>query len=225
MPSATEAAVCTLSIKEPSPTMPMPWVLTSALALPYPSLEDPAPSIGKTLLVWGASSSVGSMTTQIAAATGIHVIATAGASNHEMVMGCGAAQVFDYKDSSVVEKVVEAVKGSKTDFIGIFDAISFPETYEPSLAILEKLGGGHLVCVHPPPSANQVPSNVKTGMIFAVDDVTTPVFKDFVTPALQSGRLKCLPPPTVVGKGLEHIDEALKMSKAGVSGTKLVVEL
>jgi hypothetical protein len=37
--------------------------------------------------------------------------------------------------------------------------------------------------------------------------------------------LKCLPPPTVVGKGLEYIDYALKMSKAGISATKLVVEL
>ncbi|KAJ9484269.1 hypothetical protein VN97_g9112 [Penicillium thymicola] len=35
----------------------------------------------------------------------------------------------------------------------------------------------------------------------------------------------CFPPPLVVGKGLEHIQYALQMSKAGVSATKLVVEL
>lgn len=70
-----------------------------------------------------------------------------------------------------------------------------------------------------------VPSSVQTGMIFAVNDVVAPVFRDFVTPALQSGQPKCLPSPTVVGKGLEYVDEALKMSKTGVSATKLVVEL
>lgn len=202
----------------------MPNVLTPALGLPYPSLETSVASVNKTLVVYGGSSSVGSMTTQIAAATGIHIIAIAGAHNHDLVKRCGAAQVFDHKDSFTVEKVVNAVLKSQLEFVGIFDAISTPETYARDLAILEKLGGGHLACVHPPPADN-VPSNVKTGMIFAVNDIATPVYRDFVTPALQSGKLKCLPPPTIVGKGLEHVNEALKRSKAGVSGTKLVVEL
>ena len=202
----------------------MSGVFTSALALPYPTLQTPAQSAGKTLVVYGASSSVGSMTTQIAAATGITVIAIAGAHNHELVQRCGAAQVFDHKDPSVVDKVVEAAQASQSEFVGVFDAISIPETYARDLDILEKLGGGHLACVHPPPADN-VPANVKVGMIFAVNDVATPNYRDFVTPALQSGKLKSLPPPTVVGKGLEHVNDALKKSKAGVSGTKLVVEL
>ncbi len=202
----------------------MPGVFTPALGLPYPTLQTPTPSASKTLIVYGASSSVGSMTTQIAAAAGINVIAIASSQNHDMVKRCGAAQVFDHKDSSVVENVINAVMASQCKFVGIFDAISTPETYARDLAILEKLGGGHLACVHPPPT-DDVPSNVKTGMIFAVNDVATPVYRDFVTPALQSGKLKCLPPPTVVGKGLEHINDALKRSKAGVSATKLVVEL
>ena len=222
LPFAVEAASCALSIKEPGPCMP--GVSTPALGLPYPTLQTPTPSAGKTIIVYGASSSVGSMTTQIAAATGVNIIAIAGAPNHELVKRCGAAQVFDHKDPSVVEKVVQAALASQSEFIGIFDAISTAETYARDLAILEKLGGGHLACVHPPP-ADGVPSNVKTGMIFAVNDVATPVYRDFVTPALQSGKLKCLPPPTVVGKGLEHVNDALKKSKAGVSATKLVVEL
>jgi hypothetical protein len=81
-----------------------------------------------------------------------------------------------------------------------------------------------LDCTHSPPSEG-VPPSVQMGMISAVNDVVAPVFRDFVTPALESGQLKCLPPPTVVGKGLEYIDKALKMSKAGVSATKLVIEL
>ncbi len=222
MPFAVEAATCVLSVKEPGPCMP--GVSTPALGLPYPTLQTPAPSAGKTLVVYGASSSVGSMTTQIAAATGINVIGIAGAHNHDLVKRCGAAQVFDHNDSTVVENVIKAAMASQSEFVGIFDAISTPETYARDLAILEKLGGGHLACVHPPPADN-VPSNVKIGMIFAVNDVATPVYRDFVTPALQSGKLKCLPPPTIVGKGLEHINDALKKSKAGVSATKLVVEL
>jgi NADPH:quinone reductase-like Zn-dependent oxidoreductase len=221
VPFALEAAACALSLKEPG--VAMPGVATPALGLPYPSLLSIAPS-GKVLVVYGGSSSVGSMTTQLATAAGIHVISIAGAHNFSFSKRCGAAQVFDYKDPSLVDKVIEAVgKFGQHEFVGIFDAIANLETYNHDLAILAKLGGGKLACVHPPPA--DVPENVKAGMIFAINEVATPVWRDYVTPALKSGKLQCLPPPTIVGKGLEHIQEALKKSNAGVSATKVVVEL
>lgn len=201
----------------------MPGVSTPALGLPYPSV-DTAPSANKTLVVYGASSSVGSMTTQIATAAGITVIAIAGAHNQAFAKKVGAAQVFDHKDEKVVEKVIEVVRATGNEFAGIFDAISTPETYSRDLQILERFGGGNLAAVHPPPTEG-VPSDVTTGMIFAVNDVADPVYRDFVTPALESGKLQCLPPPMVVGKGLDYVDEALKQSRIGVSATKLVVEL
>ena len=201
----------------------MPGVVTPALALPYPSLQPPPAT--KVLIVNGASSSVGSMTTQIAAAAGITVLAISGARNFELAKQSGASQVFDRRSASLVDDLVSGVRATGLEFVGIFDAISTPENYEQDLAVLRALGGnGHLACTHPPPTEG-VPSGVKTGMIFAVNDVVAPVFREFVTPALVSGLLKCLPAPTVVGKGLEFINEALKRSKAGVSATKLVVEV
>jgi NADPH:quinone reductase-like Zn-dependent oxidoreductase len=179
-------------------------------------------SSSKTLVVYGGSSSVGSMTTQLATAAGIKVISIASARNFNLSKSCGSAEVFDYHDPGFIEQVAKAATKSG-DFVGIFDAIGTPETYANGLAILVKLGGGHLASVHPPP--DNVPENVKAGMIFAVNDVATPVWRDYVTPALQAGKLKCLPPPLVVGKGLERIQEALKKCEAGVSATKLVVEL
>lgn len=222
LPFAIEAAVCALSVREPGPCMP--GVLTPALALPYPSLNPPPATT--VLVVNGASSSVGSMTTQIAAAAGITVLAISGARNFEVATQSGASQVFDRHSASLVSAIVAAVRATGLEFVGIFDAISSPENYSQDLEILRALGGEntHLACTHPPPTEN-VPSGVKTGMIFAVNDVVAPVFQDFVTPALESGLLKCLPAPKVVGKGLEFINEALKMSKAGVSATKLVVEV
>ncbi|KAK7186253.1 hypothetical protein DPSP01_005076 [Paraphaeosphaeria sporulosa] len=218
VPFAMEAAVCVLSVTEPGPCMP--GVLTPALGLPLPSLEA-VPSTDKTLVIYGGSSSVGSMTTQIATAAGINVIAISGAHNLELSKRCGATDAFDHKDSSLVEKVIAAVGTSQ--FVGVLDAVSIPETYTNSLAILAKLGGGHLACVHPPPP--DMPENVKAGMIFAVNDIATPVWENFVTPALEAGKLQCLPRPTVVGKGLEFVNEGLKRSKEGISATKLVVEL
>ena len=199
----------------------MPGVAKPTFGLPYPSLEPASSS--KMLVVYSGSSSVGSMTTQLATAAGLKSISVASVHNFDFSRSCGAVEVFDYRDPSFVEKVAEAAAKSGLNFVGIFDAIYTPETYANSLAILAKLGGGHLACVNPPP--HSIPKSVKAGMIFAVDDVATPVWKDYVTPALQVGKLKCLPFPSVVGKGLERIQEALKKCEAGVSATKLVVEL
>ncbi|GAM85440.1 hypothetical protein ANO11243_034470 [Dothideomycetidae sp. 11243] len=224
VPFALEAAVCALTIKEPGEAMP--GVATPALGLPLPSSsgQNGPNFLKKVLVVYGGSSSVGSMTTQLATAAGVRVTTIAGRSNFELSKRSGAVEVIDRDDPDLVENVVQAVNsGEKGDFVGIFDAVSSAETYAHNLAILTKLGGGHLACVHPPPT--DVPAKVKAGMIFAVNDAAHPVWRDFVTPALQAGRLQCLPPPTVVGKGLETVQDAIDKIKTGVSGTKLVVEL
>ena len=75
VPFVLEAAVCALSLKVPG--VALPGVSTPALGLPYPSLQDHVPSLGKTLVVYGGSSSAGSMTVQVAAKSGIHVISGA----------------------------------------------------------------------------------------------------------------------------------------------------
>jgi NADPH:quinone reductase-like Zn-dependent oxidoreductase len=219
VPFALEAAICALSLKQPG--VAMPGVATPALGLPYPTL-DIAHS-NKILIVYGGSSSVGSMTTQVATAAGVHVISITSSHNFNLSKSCGAAEVFDYKDPLVVERVAEAVVRSGLEFTGIFDAISTAETYSNDLAILDKLGGGHLACSHPPPE--QVPENVNAGMIFAVNDIATPVWRGYVTAALEAGKLKCLPPPSIEGKGLKSIEGALRKLEAGVSATKIVVEI
>ncbi|KAL2847751.1 putative zinc-binding alcohol dehydrogenase domain-containing protein cipB [Aspergillus pseudoustus] len=221
LPMALEAAVCALSVSVPGEALP--GVPTPALGLPYPSLDENKPA-GKALVVYGGSSSAGSMTTQLASAAGIHVIAIAGKHNFDFAKLAGAATVIDHKDPEVVSKAIATVRESGLDFVGIFDAISTPPTYAHDLEILEKLGGGHLAAVHPPP-ATGVPENVNAGMIFAVNDAATPVWRDYVTPALETGKLQCLPKPLVVGKGLGSIQGALVKMREGVSAAKLVVEL
>lgn len=219
IPFALEAAVCVLSVKVPGNALPA--VPTPALGLPYPSLK---PCRGdKVIVINGGSSSVGSMTTQIATAAGLTVIAITSARNFELSKKCGATEVFDYHDPSHADQVIEAVHKTGLKFVGIFDAIATAEPYKNDLYILEKLGGGHLACSHPPPE--NVPDNVNAGMIYAVNDIATPVWKDFVTPALDNGRLQCLPKAAIVGKGLEFVQEAFEKCEAGVSATKLVVEL
>lgn len=222
LPLALETAVVGLTLGNPEETMPnvIPGLQTPAPGLPPPSLNPT--SLGKIIVIYGGSSSVGVVATQIAIAAGLRVIAITSKRNYDLSKASGATEMFDYNDLNVVDSIVKAV-GQEDEFVGIFDAISIPETYAHDLEILSKLGGGHLICTHPPP--RELPDNVKGGMIFGVHDVAQSTWQNFVTPALESRKLKWLPKPQVVGKGLGSIQKALELSKAGISGRKLVVDL
>src|SRR5271156_3372026 len=82
------------------------------LALQYPSVP-PKPT-GKTLLVWGGSTSVGCNAIQLAVAAGYEVIATASPKNFDYVRKLGAIEVFDYNSKTVVDDLIHAFEGKKT---------------------------------------------------------------------------------------------------------------
>ncbi|KAF6802777.1 zinc-binding oxidoreductase [Colletotrichum sojae] len=64
------------------------------LNLMRPSLEQQ--DNAETVLIWGSSTSVGSVAIQLARLAGYKVVATASPNNHEYIVGLGAEQVFDY---------------------------------------------------------------------------------------------------------------------------------
>ena len=134
------------------------------------------------------------------------------------------SQVISYKKASVVDDVVAAVKSVGGTFAGVYDAISLQDqSYKYTLSILEKLGGGNLTTVNPNPE--NVASNVKCGNVLCLSPLTHPLWKDYITKALESGQLKCLPEPTIIGKGLESCQAGLDENKKGVSAKKVVIEL
>ena len=132
-------------------------------------------------------------------------------------------QVIDYKSASVVDDVVAAVKKTGGTFAGVYDAISLEDSYKHSVPIIEKLGGGALTTVLPGPQS--LPSSVKAGSVFGINENTHVLWKEFITPALEKGVLKCLPEPLVIGKGLESVQKGLDENKKGVSAKKVVIEL
>lgn len=71
------------------------------LNLQLPSIGGAKPT-GETVLIWGASTSVGCNAVQLAAAAGYEVIATASPKNFEQAKKLGASQVFDYSRSYTV---------------------------------------------------------------------------------------------------------------------------
>lgn len=151
--SFTEAGVLPLAISTAAAAL----FQQDHLALPPPQL-NPKPA-GKVVLVWGGSSSVGSAAIQLAKAAGFEVATTASSHNHALVTGLGAKYVFDHTKSSVVDDIVDALKG--VEFAGAFDAISHDDTIKHSAQVASRLGGHKFVATVLPPNVKDLPEDVK----------------------------------------------------------------
>lgn len=142
--SYTQAVVLPLAISTAS------HGLYSHLHLPHPPASAAAaPGRGSNngvVVVWGGSSSVGSVAVQLAVASGLGVVATAGARNAEFVRALGAAKVVDHRAQQadggghVVDDVVTGVRELGGEFWGVYDAIG-GEATRLSVRIAKALGG------------------------------------------------------------------------------------
>ena len=222
-----------------------------ALASPGP---EPVPQ-GRTLVVWGGSTSVGCQTIQLAVAAGYDVIATASPANHALLRRLGARAVFDRRDPGCVRMLIEAMHGRET--CGAV-AIGAGST-RACIDVLSACTGNRFVAVATPPvSFDSVPAGpgrwrklfpvlarvavfsaglalrarargVRTKFIWggspANNDVGPMMFDRFLPAALAQGRYLAAPPVEVAGDGLEAVPIALERQRLGVSATKLVVRL
>ena len=207
LPLAVDTAVAGLFVAE-------------GLGLSWP--EGVVGSVGKMIVVYGASSSVGSMAVQLAKAAGVFVIGVASKTNADFVREAGADLVLDYRDSNVVDDAVKSI--DKSSFVGIYDAIGNEASHKIIVPIFEKIGGKSRYATTRATPDN-LPKDVSSHRIIGMGEHTFPIWKTFVMEALQSGKLKCLPRPEVVGTGLESFQTGIERMGKGVSATKLVIEL
>lgn len=143
-------------------------VSTAAMGL-YPSarLGLPLPqatmheSANKVLLVWGGSSSCGSAAIQLAVASGVTVISTASAKNHEFVKSLGATAVLDYNDPNIVQDLVDLIKHTPGEPAGALDAIGEKATWGSCADVLHALGGGRVATNLPMIDSADVPDGVE----------------------------------------------------------------
>ena len=66
---------------------------------------------GRTVLIWGGSTSVGTCAIQLAVASGYNVITTCSPKNFEYCRSLGAKYCFDYKSLTVDKDILAALKG------------------------------------------------------------------------------------------------------------------
>lgn len=137
----------------------LPLSISTAASALYVQLELPLPSfapppLGKKVLLWGGSSSVGCSAIQFAVASGLTVVTTASEANHALLKSLGAAQVFNYRSPNIVDDLVSIL--GEGDFV--VDCISSPETQALCGEILGRIGGGKLPVMRSP--QRNFPDNV-----------------------------------------------------------------
>ena len=197
---------------------------TDYLNLQHPT-EPAQRSTGKTVLIWGGASSVGSCAIQLAVAAGYDVITTASPKNFDFVRKLGASQVFDYNNLSIVQDVVEAFKGKNA--IGVMDCIG-DSAWKHVQEVVQCMQGRKFVSTTKSPFPDP-PEGVTMKMVVGTtlkdNEVGKAIYEDFLPAALKAGTFVPAPDPLVVGKGLEKIQVAIDRQRQGVSAQKVVVTL
>lgn len=218
------------------------------LGLQLPS-ASPKPT-GKTVLIWGGSTSVGCNAIQLAVAAGYEVITTCSPKNFDFVKKLGASEAFDYNSKTVVNDLIRAFKGKTTA-----GALSIgAQAAENCLDILGKCSGNKFISMatypvpQPPPKTFVVVTTaasyisgmtniwvksktrgIRTNFIFGstllYNEVGKAIYVDFLPRALAEGAYIAAPDPYVVGKGLENIQAGFDIQRKGVSAKKVVVSL
>ena len=183
---------------------------------------------GKTVIIFGASSSVGSCGVQLATAAGYEVIGVASRHNHDFVKSIGATECFDQKDATLVDDMLSFLKGK--DVVGAYDAVSTDDTLGALCDILSRCDGRKLICAVRPGAEASSAKGVKIVTNFAVAPSSQPelgrrIWQEFLEPALAKGSFQYKPDPEVVGEGLEHVQKACDLLSKGVSAKKLVITL
>ncbi|MDA8196238.1 MAG: zinc-binding alcohol dehydrogenase family protein [Actinomycetota bacterium] len=240
LPLALSTAACALYQKD-------------LLGLELPELTSHKRS--EVLLVWGGSTSVGVNAIQLAIASGYQVVSTASPHNFDFVRSFGAKLVFDYSSPDVVEQLINALKGKTiAGAIAIgetgarscvkvlseckgnkFVAVATPPISFSYLAKNEKSQiqllkfAALLISKNIALGVLATASRVKFKYIFGTtlknNGVGRYIYRQYLPRALEEKIHIPAPPPRVVGHGLEAIQEALDIAKAGVSAEKIVVRL
>ncbi|KAL4944290.1 hypothetical protein BDV06DRAFT_233610 [Aspergillus oleicola] len=199
------------------------------------------------LLIWGASSSVGTMGVQTArllredrGSSFATVYATAGAVNREYVRSLGADRVFDYKDPNVVEAIVAAAREDGVVIGHCFLAVGQLSQCQDVLKAF--LGDGHgskegqekVKIASAPPIPAEAEEVDGVGTIFVQPSMNDEGERlaqfrywmgTWLRESLVENTIKPSPEVKVVGKDLGAINAGLDELLQGVSCAKLVVEV
>ena len=186
----------------------------------------------QAVLIWGGASSVGSFVVQSAHLMGFRVYVTAGHKNHEYMKKLGADVVFDYSANDVVTQIVDTVHKDGVTLRTAYGVVD--GSLQPTLDILKSTKGDKIAKVaYAPPLLPGAPTleGVETTFVQPPADATErkehmyKCFHGWLRKGLTAGTVVPSPRMQVEAGGLQGLNKALDTLKAGVSGTKIVVQV
>lgn len=216
------------------------------LNLEYPRLETR--STGKTVLIWGGSTSVGICAIQLAVTAGYEVISTCSPKNFSLLRSLGASEVFDYNDPKAVENIIKAMKErtsagalalGENSMFRCLDVLhhckgdkhmamaTFPIPAQPKrFALLQTIYSlvTSMISIFSKSKLWGIKVSFAYGAV-AHSPVGEAVYANFLSQALANGKFRAAPEPVVAGEGLEAIQGAIDLQKKGVSAKKVVISL
>jgi NADPH:quinone reductase-like Zn-dependent oxidoreductase len=179
-------------------------------------LEQLALQPGQTLLIVGATGGVGSFATQMAAAQGLHVIATAGNTESEArIRKLGAAAIVDYNKAPVAGQVKAAYPNG---IDGLIDLMSNKEDFS-ALTALVKEGGGAFTTAFVADSDALKARRLKGGNF---ETKSSPASLDQLAQLIDAGKLQ-VPVETVIS--LEEVPAAIAKSRQGRGKGKTIIKI
>ncbi|MCJ1376582.1 hypothetical protein MMC20_007825 [Loxospora ochrophaea] len=212
----------------------LPMAVATAGVSIWLNLEVPRPGAQKQsggFLVWGASSSVGSVAVQIASLLGFSVYGVSSARHHDYVKSLGAKYMFDYNSKGVKEEILSAAKSNGDTIKYSLDAVSEGGTLQECASILDSFGGGKLVILLPwsgdtePPSSVTVTTSGAFRILTDSRDFGKWLFNDWLESSLVDKSLVPSPGIRILEGGIPKMQEAFDIHKAGLSAQKLVLSL
>jgi NADPH:quinone reductase-like Zn-dependent oxidoreductase len=205
------------------------------------SPEDPAKE-AFPVLVYGASTSMGTMAVQLLRLSGAEPIGTCSPRNFDLVRGYGAKVTFDYADPETPARIKKETAG---ELEYVLDIITDSDSVACCYASISRFGG-HYTCLELNSEDLMLKRRtieVKFPMAFEVFGKELELSRGYERPAsrekhlaavrrfrmfqklLDEGKLKAHP-VRMLSPGFESILDGLKLLKSGsISGQKLVVPI
>lgn len=203
-------------------TLPV-GAMTATLLLNALSVEK-----GDKVLVWGASSSVGYNTVQLAISRGLKPIAIASGKHGPALQAFGVAGFVDYTKKDVKKKVKEICGDDKLN--SAVDCIGTPTTFGMCSELVGELGGAGAERVVSTVSSfglPEPPQGVEMSSVTLGPGLDDPDMREKVVKATLPIMvdLQTLPVRSIKGPfSAETVQEAFQTCKSGVSGEKVVIE-
>ncbi|KAF4445343.1 Zinc-binding alcohol dehydrogenase domain-containing protein cipB [Fusarium austroafricanum] len=210
------------------PTLPALFNYTLKLERPVPG-EKPK-SQGKRILIYGGTSSIGSMAVQYLTQAGYEVITTTSPKHKDFVSQLGASNIIDH--SQEPEKLIKDLTNAGPYDI-VLDTISTGATVKLLAEVVAAQGGDSVYALQPPFGPETLPTGVTRkfdgwSLLLGKEEnaeLLKWIFETYFPKALETKSLISVPARKIPG-GLNGLNDALDLLFfKGVSSEKVVVDL